>query len=61
MKFIVDQMPVQGECVFNEWKSCPPIIEKIGEWYCKRDKKICHMDPHECRWLKEQKNERKIF
>ncbi len=61
MKFIVDEMPKQDECIFSEWKPYPPIIEKSGEWYCKNDKKICHMEPHECRWLKEQKDEGKIF
>jgi hypothetical protein len=56
MKFIVDKMPeYRDRCIFAEWKSYPPIIEKSGDYKCKNDGKICNFDGTECRWLKEQK------
>ena len=55
MKFIVDKMPETGkECSFSEWHPYPPIIERTGDWYCKRDNKMCNLCGAECRWMKQQ-------
>lgn len=39
------------ECPFAKWEPYPPIIEKTGDYYCKRDKKICDLSEKGCRYM----------
>ncbi len=39
------------ECHLSKWEPYPPIIEKIGDYYCKRDKKICDLSEKGCRFM----------
>ena len=55
MKFIVDEMPnEERKCPFSTWKAYPPIIEKIGDWFCKHDNKVCYLSGEKCRWMKQE-------
>ena len=60
MKILVDKIVNHpDECFFSQWKSYPPIIEKPGDYYCSRVKKVCNLynESNECYCFKEFKNE----
>lgn len=49
MKIYVDEMPFNlSECPYAEWKPYPPIIEQIGDWYCKKNNRVCNLTTVEC-------------
>lgn len=55
MKILVDELPKDKyDCYFSEWVSCPPIVEKSGDYFYNLNNKKCNLifDSTECEGLK---------
>ena len=49
MKIYVDEMPSNlDECLYAEWHPYPPFVERVGDWYCKKNNRICNLTTVEC-------------